>query len=113
MKNNDELYDLLVAEFGEQTTLRLYELFAGHSIYVPRKRRKDTVPFTLIDREIGPGVVPRMRDLLGGSSLYFSRSILIQRRDEDVRRRHSSGESYADIARYYHLSETHIRRITR
>ena len=113
MTKNDELYDLLVAEFGEQTTLRLYELFAGRSVYFPKERQKNTVAFTLIDREIGPGVVPRMRDLLGGSSLYFSRRILIQRRNKDVRRRHSSGESYVDIALCYHLSETHIRRITR
>lgn len=113
MTKNDELYDLLVAKFGERTTLRLYELFAGHSIYVPKARQKDTVALTLVDREIGPGVVHRMRDLLGGSSLYFSRRILIQRRDEDIRRRHSIGEPYADIARYYQLTETHIRRITR
>ena len=113
MTKNDELYDLLAAEFGEQATLRLYKLFAGRSIYFPRKCQKDTVAFTLIDREIGPGAVLRMRDLLGGSSLYFSRSILIQRRNEDIRRRYSNGESYADLARCYHLSETHLRRITR
>lgn len=99
----------VVEAIGYDLSVALVTRFGGTTISLRRSPPPDD-PVALV---IGPQARNALVDRLGCGQFEVPKCTawLIARRDEEIRLRADAGELQADLARRFHLTERHIRRI--
>ena len=96
---------------GDAAYRRFIAVFAGTAVTFPKHPRGAF--FATLARVIGPAVAERVRVRFAGESIYITMNLAEQRacRNEEISARIEAGEPHDAVARAYHTTVRHVRRI--
>lgn len=99
---------VLVEAIGISAALSVVHVYAGTRLYIPRAENLDEVH--PLARLLGHPLARRLADAMGGDyfSVPMAQVLLEEERDRKIEARIEGGESAADIAQSYGLTERQI-----